>query len=167
MPEIRLRTATATDYDDLCALVFGHGSSEWNYLPVDEVKHHLREIPTQAQAVLAHDGDQLVGTATYVPHQYPKGPITRDLGDEVVFIAEVVVHTDFRGRGVGRSMLEYVALEAKAAGAQAVYIDRHGDNAASGAMMENAGFALAVTYLDPQRRTNGSGLSAVHMRKVR
>ena len=166
MADFILRDAHSGDIADTCDLVLTHGPSEFNYLPVDAVERHLRQIPDPVRGVVAQCGTHLVGVATFVD-RYPDGPMTCDIGKHVFYISEVVVHADFRGRGVGRAMLDYVAGHAARHDADAVYIDRHTDNYASGAMMLHAGYQMALCYTDPRRRTNGSCETALHVRKVR
>ena len=155
--------ARAADLQALSELIFTHGPNVWNWLPVEGVQAHLRDIAAgRAYALLAWKGQALVGAATYcLTHDFRRFQ-ARDRADaEHGYVCEVVVAPDYAGRGLGSELLQKVNTSLAAMGVREVYIDRHEENAASAGMMRKAGFLELETFAEPERRPHGSGRTTV------
>jgi len=83
----------------------------------------------------------------------------------VAFLAEMCVHPQHSGHGIGSCIIEAIALHltgtATAAAPQLLLMDRHEDNAASAGMMRKAGCTLLAVFSDPWKRPTGSRRTAV------
>jgi L-amino acid N-acyltransferase YncA len=76
-------------------------------------------------------------------------------------VAEVVVHNDYSGRGIGSQLLNTIIAKAPDLGARKVLLDRHEENAPSAGMMRRAGFVEICTFSDLDRRHSGSRKTTV------
>lgn len=147
----------------LQAFLFEQGTNDWNWLPVAGIEAHMRDIAAEdAYALLAMDGEQLLGAITFCTTQdfaryQPAGCKDAEHG----YVCEVVVRRDRSGRGLGAQLLEQAVQALQAQGVQEIYIDRHEENAASAGMMRKAGFVELETFAEPQRRPQGSGRTTV------
>ncbi|MGG5872634.1 N-acetyltransferase family protein [Pseudomonas peli] len=163
MDNLRIRQALAADIDNLCALIFEHGSNPWNHLPPAEVTAHLQQIADgSVSALLAERGGELLGFVSYqhsrhFAHYQP--PTRHDL--QHAYICEAVTHRAVAGQGLGSRLLKQVVAALDEQGVADIYIDRHEENAASAGMMRKAGFVEIETYADPERRPNGSRRTTV------
>ncbi|HXH02037.1 MAG TPA: GNAT family N-acetyltransferase [Candidatus Competibacteraceae bacterium] len=153
-----LRDATAADIPALKALIFAHGPNPWNYLPEEEVNAHLDGIADgSTRAVVAEQGGTLIGLASFqIIRRFPRYERAPH-----GYIAEVVVHRDHAGRGIGSALLEACRQRLQALGVARIYIDRHEENRASAGMMRKAGFVEVETFPDPERRSSGSRRTTV------
>ena len=159
MSDFEIRQAQARDIDNLCALILEHGPNPWNYLPEAEVREHLQGIADGVvQAVLVEREGELLGFVSYrlTSHFARHQPETRR-GQLHGYICEAVTHRAVAGQGLGSRLLQQAAMQLGEQGVSDIYIDRHEQNAASAGMMGKAGFVEVETYVDPQRRPNGSG----------
>ena len=160
---IRFVPAGIPHLRELHAFIFAHGANEWNWLPVAGIEFHMRDIAAdEAAALLAMEGDELLGAVTFCETEnfarfQPPGRADAAHG----YICEVVVRRDQVGRGFGTQLLHEAVASLQAQGLQEIYIDRHEENAASAAIMRKAGFVELETYADPERRPHGSGRSTV------
>jgi ribosomal protein S18 acetylase RimI-like enzyme len=154
------------------ALILGEGPNQWNHLPPDEVRAHLDAIATGGTlGVLALDGDQIVGMGTFrtgALDSFPLGagfvPLhaaDREPGRTLGYVAEVVVHREHAGRGIGTMILERATESLRALGAEAIYLKRHEENAGSAAIMRKAGFIEVALFDDPDVRASGSRRTSV------
>ncbi len=75
-------------------------------------------------ALVAEDQGQLVGLAHYLFHR----SMTKI--EQVCYLSDLFTLPSLRGKGVGRSLIEAVCIQAKAAGAPRVYWQTHESNAA-------------------------------------
>ena len=75
-------------------------------------------------ALVAEDQGQVVGLAHYLFHR----SMTRV--EHICYLSDLFTLPSMRGRGVGRSLIEGVCTQAKAAGATRVYWQTHETNAA-------------------------------------
>ncbi|NVO06818.1 MAG: GNAT family N-acetyltransferase [Rhodoferax sp.] len=160
---IRFVAAEIQHLRGLQAFIFAHGANVWNWLPVAGIEHHMRDIAAEeAYALLAMEGDELLGAITYCSTQdfaryQPAGRTDAEHG----YVCEVVVRSDQTGRGLGVQLLERAVQALQADGLQEIYIDRHEENAASAGMMRRAGFEELETFAEPERRPHGSGRTTV------
>lgn len=159
----RLLPARAEDIPALLDLILRHGPNPWNWLPPDDVARHVGQIATgEVGAVVAWEGDTVQGVVTFCRTQHfaryqPPGRTAQPHG----YVCEAVVHRDAVGQGLGARLLRAALDALKAQGLNAVYIDRHEENAASAGMMRKAGFTVIDTFDEPARRPHGSGRTTV------
>ena len=97
--------ARAADLQALSELIFSHGPNVWNWLPVEGVQAHVRDIAAgRAHALLAWKGQALVGAATYcLTHDFRRFQ-ARDRADaRHGYVCEVVVAPTTLDAGWGPS----------------------------------------------------------------
>lgn len=169
--QIAIRIATAEDIEAMKHLIFSEGPNQWNHLPEAEVNGHMDRVASgETLGLLAFHDQDLVGLATVIIgpieafHLGAKFvcPFKEDLkSDQLGYIAEVVVHSDFGGLGIG-SKLMLAAIELfNGKDVSVVYAKRHEENAASAGMLRKAGFAEVAVFDDPDIRTAGSRKTSV------
>jgi len=147
----------------LQAFIFAEGANDWNWLPVAGIEHHMRDIAAEeASALLAMDGDQLVGAITFCSTQdFARYQAAARKDALHGYVCEVVVRRDCCGRGLGVQLLKQAVLALQAEGLEEIYIDRHEENLPSASMMRKAGFVELETFAEPERRPHGSGRTTV------
>ena len=161
------RKAITSDIAGMEQLILTEGPNEWNHLPEDEVREHLRDIATgETEAVLAEmetdvqdapSHNRIVGFVSYVWGQiYPQYEPAELKDKDHGYVSEAVVHRDFAGRGIGSRLLRMSLQELAEKGFKRVYAHRHEENLASAKMMEKTGFEIVDTFYDPERRPHGS-----------
>ena len=141
------------------ALLTEHGPNQWNFLPEDGVKSEMQDVADgRAAAILAKDGEKIVGFAVAYPGliRFPKLTTSKLDQSKFGYIGDVVVHPNYSGRGIGSSLLNQAKAFLSASGVVEVHIDCHEENAASRGMMRKAGFEELATFHDPDRRFVGS-----------
>ena len=130
-PTVVVRAATPDDYaawrplwDGYNAFYGRHGATA---LPehITQVTWQRFLDPAEPMfALVAHDQGRLVGLAHYLFHR----SMTRI--EPVCYLSDLFTVPDARGRGIGRTLIEAVCSEARAAGAARVYWQTHESNAA-------------------------------------
>ncbi len=75
-------------------------------------------------ALVAEEGGQLVGLAHYLFHR----SMTRI--EHVCYLSDLFTSPSLRGRGIGRSLIEAVCVQARAVAARRVYWQTHESNGA-------------------------------------
>ena len=73
-----------------------------------------------------------------------------------IYLAEIVVHREFNGRGIGTNLIKKIACNAVDEGAHFIVADRHDENLASAGMMKKSGFEVLHSFNDPNRRGTGN-----------
>jgi ribosomal protein S18 acetylase RimI-like enzyme len=121
--------------------------------------------------VLALEGEKLVGLGTFLVGDLSSFPLGADFvavhsGDMVPvklvgYVAEVVVHTAYGGRGIGSRLLEEVKERLRRRGVEVIYLKRHEENLRSAAIIRKAGFQEVAVFDDPQVRKSGSRRTSV------
>ena len=86
--------------------------------------------------------------------------------NNMVYVAEVTVHAQWGGQGIGSTLLEHIATAAKEQGVDGLIIDRHEQNLASAGMMRKAGFVEVDCFLDLKRRHTGSRKTTILKRSL-
>ncbi|MDG1495125.1 MAG: GNAT family N-acetyltransferase [Porticoccaceae bacterium] len=160
---LKFELAKPADLNALKAFLFHHGANPWNHLPLEGVDREFSLIASGgASAVVAYIQQQPVGLAIFyhpksLPVNYRQYCGTRS----GVYIAEVVVHQDYSGRGIGTSLLGDIIHRGAKLGAETLLIDRHSENAGSAGMMRKAGFKELATFVDLDRRDFGNRSTTV------
>ena len=150
--------ALSNELDYLQNFLVQNGTNQWNYLPEDGINQQFKRLAVGADyCLVAKDGEDIVGLAIFcklgdIPDFFGH-PIGRN---DVIYVAEVVVHSQWNGKGIGSTLLKQIAITAKDLGANELLISRHEQNLASAGMMRKAGFTELDCFSDPQRRQTGS-----------
>jgi len=138
----RLETPNAADMAVLSEL-FAAAASADGHEPVGEHKFlHVQRGEDRAEALVARDGARTIGYAQVLAY--------RDVeGDRAS--AELVVHPDARGRGVGRLLLEAVARTARHLGARRLDVWAYNHSATGASLASALGFVPARRLLHLHR----------------
>lgn len=110
--DFHIGPATSEDIDALVALLFALFSIEQDFVP-DEVAQRrglalLLAHPSQGRIFVARHTQQ--GVVGMVSAQLV---ISTAIGERSAWIEDMVVHEDFRGRGIGKALLTHVSEWAK------------------------------------------------------
>ncbi len=89
------------------------------YIDPQEAESTLDEMMRRGTGIFAFTGDRLVGVVLGLPLQYdedfPADTVPEIVVDTTLYIAELMVHADLRGRGVGTALIsELLFREAEA-----------------------------------------------------
>ena len=147
----------------LTDLIFDHGANIWNYLPEDAIREHLDHVVQgHDDGVLALQDGLLLGAVTWgLSTDFDAYLPAHSRGTPQGYVSEAVVRRDHTGQGLGTRLLREALAVLSTMGVDAVFVDRHEENAASAGMMRKAGFTEVETYTDPRRRPHGSGRTTV------
>jgi GNAT superfamily N-acetyltransferase len=162
-PMTEYRLAKTDELKQLKAFLFHHGANPWNHLPLDGVNAEFALIAAgKGSALAAYRDDQPVGLAIfYHPNALPKHYLEYSHARSALYIAEVVVHKDYSGRGIGTNLLKEIIRRAADFGAEILLVDRHSENVGSAGMMRKAGFKELATFVDLDRRDFGNRSTTV------
>ena len=157
------RNALAEEFDFLKSFIFKHGPNLWNYLPEDGVNKTFALLSdNHGEALIACEGETIIGLAIFFyPSALPETFKKYAQSEPAIYVAEVVVHSDYAGHGIGSQLLSEIIAKAPDLGASKVLLDRHEENAASAGMMRKAGFVEICTFSDLDRRHSGSRKTTV------
>ena len=160
---IDFRQALPDELDLLKNFLFEHGPNPWNYLPEDGINKTFFLITNnQGEALIAYDGETIIGLAIFFyPSALPESFQQYAQSEPSIYVAEVVVHKDYSGRGIGSQLLSEIIAKAPSLNATKVLLDRHEENVASAGMMRKAGFVEICTFSDLDRRHSGSRKTTV------
>jgi len=155
---IEFRQAVPDELDYLKDFLFEHGPNPWNYLPKDGIdKNFLLISNGHGEARVACDGESILGLALFFyPSSLPENFQQYAQSVPAIYVAEVVVHSDYSGQGIGSQLLSDIIARAPGCDAGKVLLDRHEENAPSAGMMRKAGFVEVCTHDDLDRRLYGS-----------
>jgi ribosomal protein S18 acetylase RimI-like enzyme len=104
------------------------------------------EVIKNYQVTIAESGQTIVGV------------IVLTVTDEGFLIDNVAVDPSYRGKGIGKALLEFAEAEARQAGFDSIYLYTHGK------MTENIALYSKLGYVEYDRRSQGD-FSLVYMRK--
>jgi len=168
VPMIKVRIAEPNELETLQTFLISQGANQWNYLPEDGVKEQFQRIRQGVdQCLVAASNEHTIGIAIY--RQSGDAPTIFDgyVGvNNMVYVAEVTVHAQWGGQGIGSTLLEHIATAAKEQGVDGLIIDRHEQNLASAGMMRKAGFVEVDCFLDLKRRHTGSRKTTILKRSL-
>ena len=146
--EYSFRAATTADVSEMAALVntaYGHYVERIGMLPRPMTDDYAKVIANQ-QVTIAENHGTIVGL------------IVLTVDDEGFFIDNVAVDPSYRGRGLGRALLELAESQARRAGFDSIYLYTHEK------MTENLAIYSSIGYVEYDRRSRGE-FSLVYMRK--
>lgn len=157
------RKALTEEFSFLKNFIFKHGPNPWNYLPEEGIDNSFLLISNnRGEALVASDGETIIGLAIFFyPSALPESFQKYAQSEPSIYIAEVVVHNDYSGRGIGSQLLNEVIAMAPNFNATKVLLDRHEENAPSAGMMRKTGFEEICTFSDLDRRHSGSRKTTV------
>ncbi len=160
---IEFRQEHSGELDSLKNFLFEHGPNQWNYLPEDGINKTFSLLANNhGEALVACDGETIIGLAIFFyPSALPESFQKYAQSEPTIYIAEVVVHKDYAGRGIGSQLLNEIITKAPSLNATKVLLDRHEENAPSAGMMRKAGFVEICTFSDLDRRLSGSRKTTV------
>lgn len=122
---VAVRAATSRDIDGIAAIEAAAFSQPWSRASFAE----LLVTPFAKMLVAVHEADRIIGYAVIY------------LAAEESELANLAVSASYRGRGVGRRLLDAAMSEAAARGAHAMYLEVRASNFAAQALYGSAGFA--------------------------
>jgi mycothiol synthase len=135
-------TPSAREMRELAEL-FAAAASADGHEPVGEHKFlHVQRGEDRAEAFVARDGGRAVGYAHLLAYRDTDGRRAS---------AELVVHPDARGRGVGRRLLDTVTQAAKHLGARRLDVWAYNHSATGRGLASTLGFAPARRLLHLHR----------------
>jgi ribosomal protein S18 acetylase RimI-like enzyme len=148
-PEYSFRSATGADVPKVATLVdaaYGHYVERIGMLPRPMTDDYAEVIANQRVTVAeSHD-------ATIV------GVIVLTVDDEGFLVDNVAVDPRYRGKGLGRALLELAETEARRGGFDSICLYTHEK------MTENLALYSRIGYVEYDRRSQGK-FSLVYMRK--
>src|SRR5580704_7731677 len=105
MPDYIIRDGVVADIPGMYTFILEHGPNEWNDLPHEDVRRHLKKIASKdVGAILAEQNGALIGfvsfhlTADFGRYQTPERKGVQG------YVAVTVVHREHTGRGVGSNL---------------------------------------------------------------
>jgi ribosomal protein S18 acetylase RimI-like enzyme len=146
--EYSFRSAIGADASNVAALVnaaYGHYEERIGMLPRPMTDDYA-EVIANHQVTVAESHGTIVGV------------IVLTVDDEGFLIDNVAVDPSQRGRGLGKSLLEFAEAEARRAGFDSIYLYTHEK------MTENVALYSRIGYVEYDRRSQGE-FSLVYMRK--
>jgi len=146
--EYFLRSANVADVPKVSALVdaaYGHYVERLGMLPRPMTEDYS-EVIANRRVTVAESHGTIVGL------------IVLAVDDEGFLIDNVAVDPSYRGKGLGRVLLEFAEAEARRAGFDSIYLYTHEK------MSENVAIYSRIGYVEYDRRSQGR-FSLVYMRK--
>ena len=146
--EYSFRRATSEDAAKVAALVnaaYGHYEQRIGMVP-HPMTDDYAEVIKNYRVTVAES------------HQTIVGVIVLTVTDEGFLIDNVAVDPSYRGKGIGRVLLEFAEAEARRAGFDSIYLYTHEK------MTENLALYTRIGYVEYDRRSQGD-FSLVYMRK--
>jgi GNAT superfamily N-acetyltransferase len=149
MPQLTIDQATEEDLPALCDLLTVLFTQEAEFHP-DPARQRdglalILNDPAKGRLLVARDaGGTAVGMANLLYS------VSTFLGGKVAVLEDVVVHPDFRGRGIGTQLLQGALELAEAEGCRRVTLLTDAANVTAQAFYERHGFAKSTMI--PMRR---------------
>ena len=143
-----LRSATSADAAKVTALVmaaYGHYPEQIGMVPRPMTDDYAQVIMNY-QVMVAESHQTIVGVIVLV------------ITDQGFLIDNVAVDPSYRGKGLGRTLLEFAEAEARRAGFDSIYLYTHEK------MKENIALYSGIGYVEYDRHPQGE-FSLVYMRK--
>jgi|SRR5688572_20912153 len=142
------RYATEADVAEVTALVqaaYGHYVERIGDVPRPMTDDYA-EVIENYQVTVAESHETIVGV------------IVLTITDEGFLIDNVAVDPSYRGKGIGKALLEFAETEARRAGFDSIYLYTHEK------MTENLALYARLGHVEYDRRSQGE-FSLVYMRK--
>ena len=142
------RSATEADVAKVTALVqaaYGHYVERIGGVPRPMVDDYA-EVIENYQVTVAESHETIMGV------------IVLTVTNEGFLIDNVAVDPSYRGKGIGKALLEFAEAEARRAGFDSIYLYTHEK------MTENLALYTRIGYVEYDRRSQGE-FSLVYMRK--
>ena len=147
LARVAIRHVTQEDYSAWLPLWEGYnafyGRAGSTALPTANTEmtwYRFFDVEEPVHALVAQFGDDLVGIAHYLFHRS-----TIDI-KSVSYLQDLFTAEEFRGRGIGRRLIDGVCEEARQAGAARLYWHTHESNSRAiglySKLAENSGFIV-------------------------
>lgn len=146
--EYSFRSANETDASKVAGLVnaaYGHYVERIGRLPRPMTEDYSQVIRNRRVTIAESQGAIA-------------GVIVTAINDEGFLIDNVAVHPSYRGKGLGKALLEFAEADARRAGFNSIYLYTHEK------MIENLSLYSRLGYIEFERRSQGD-FSLVYMRK--
>jgi ribosomal protein S18 acetylase RimI-like enzyme len=144
MPQLTIRTVTAAEAEDACALIEEYYEAVHVIARDDraQILHYISD--PQSCIMLAYDATTPVGCILYrpLPHMGPAGEVKR-----------LYVRPAFRHRGIAETLLHALEQFASTQHAQWLYLDTTDDLKAAVAFYERHGYLRCDRYNDNPQAT--------------
>ena len=168
--ELKITSACSDDIKNITHFILKYGPNMWNYLPEESVRNHVSKISTkETHAVIAKTNNILIGVITFeIGIFYPQYQKEHEKTKEHGYISEAVVHSEYRGKGIGPILLRQAISILKSIQIpmhmpiHTIYAMRHVDNIPSYKMMTKCDMELIDDFDDFEVRTSGSRKTAIH-----
>jgi ribosomal protein S18 acetylase RimI-like enzyme len=160
--KVHSRQLYAADFKQMRKILLRDGPNEWNYITDESIALQFQLIRDgKAIAVLAEE-NVITGFAILIfKESCPTKLSQYSPLSTMAYINDVVVNTQFSGKGIGSKLLQKAIELAHKEQCEKVYIERHEENLASAGMMRKASFQIVDTFSDPKKRTTGSRNTSV------
>ncbi len=160
---IEYRKALVEEIAKLKELLWKYGPNEWNYLTQEGVDDEFKLVKNgTALTIVATFENEIVGFSVLIDGSESPTYLHKYTSlDEMCFIGDVVVSSNYSGKGIATQLLKKCLDEAKYKEYKTVLVERHEENLASAGMMKKAGFNIIDTFYDPEKREAGSRNSVI------
>ena len=160
---IEYRKALVEEIDKLKELLWKYGPNEWNYLTKEGVDDEFSLVQEgSASAIVATFENEIIGFSVLIDGNKSPSYLNKYASlYEMCFIGDVVVSSNYSGKGIATQLLKKCLDEAKYKEYKTVLVERHEENLASAGMMKKAGFNIIDTFYDPEKREAGSRNSVI------
>jgi ribosomal protein S18 acetylase RimI-like enzyme len=155
-PALRIREATASDYEGLCALFEEVDTQHREHLPqlfrTPQGPPREREVilrlitNTDSGLFVAEVGDELVGLVCVLIRETPSTPIL--VPQRIAIVDDLVVCSHHRRCGIGRALLQQAHEWASAHGAARIQLTVYEFNRAALAFYRSMGYRTLRRGLD-------------------
>jgi GNAT superfamily N-acetyltransferase len=137
--KFEIGSATAADIPQLVELLGILFTQEAELSPDPEKQRRALEIiladPSRARIYVAREAGKLIAMAAL------HFTTSTAEGGKAAWFEDCIVRPEHRGKGLGKSLLEFVVTQARAEGALRVMLLTDGDNARAQALYRKMGFA--------------------------
>ena len=124
---IKMRAAKTSEFEKLQQFLVSQGSNPWNYLPKEAVTDQFQRLNIgQDKCIVALQNTTVVGLVIYrQPGDIPIFFEHHISFKKAIYVAEVVVHNKWSGRGIGTDLLNEVSSIAQLLSVEQLLADRH------------------------------------------
>lgn len=138
---MNISTASNNDIPQICNLLNLLFKQEKEFV-IDEYAQHkgltiIVENPQIGEILVARDGEKILASVNLLY------TISTALGGKVALLEDMVVDEQFRGQGIGSSLIEYAIEHVKTKGVKRITLLTDGDNASAHKFYTKHGFCAS------------------------